>query len=192
MMDELAALCPFALSPRLRETLERAYAAPPRAYHTISHVLEVARTRPAWPKESFAAVLFHDAIYEVGRADNEERSAQLAAASLQGLGLDLQRVQALIRLTARHGHLEPADVDPEAARFLDADMAILGAPPEAFARYGEQIALEYVPLVGEELYRAGRHRFLEGLLARPQIFLSDDFRARFEAQARRNLTDALR
>jgi predicted metal-dependent HD superfamily phosphohydrolase len=186
VIDELKALAPVDAP---WAALEQAYATPPRAYHTLEHVLDVARhwATQTWrqPKETFLAVLFHDAVYVAGKSDNEEKSAQLFE-SLCGKN---ERVTELIRLTALHGKTPP--VDEEAATFLDCDMAILGAPPEAFARYEQQIAQEYVPVIGEEAYALGRRRFLEGLLKRDRIFLSPAFHVRFDAQARANLRAAL-
>ncbi len=171
--------------------LEQAYTDPPRVYHDLSHVLDVARTwsRETWrqPAETFLAVLFHDAVYVVGNADNEVKSADLCDA-LCGPN---PRVRQLIELTARHGKLSPQDVDDEAARFLDCDMAILGASPERFALYEQQIAAEYQPLIGQEAYAKGRRAFLQRLLASPRIFLSDAFHGRLDAQARANLRRAL-
>jgi len=167
--------------------LERAYATPPRAYHTLEHVLEVARcwAQETWqqPRQTFLAVLFHDAVYVVGRSDNEQRSAELSGAD--------PRVRELILLTAKHGRLTPADVDPEAAKFLDCDMAILGADTAAFDRYQAQIALEYEPVIGAEAYAAGRRKFLESVLQKERIFLSEAFHARLDAPARSNLRRAL-
>ena len=70
---------PFALPPSLEAELRRAYASPPRAYHNFEHVEEVmehASSVPRWndPVAVALAVLFHDAVYEAGRSDNEARS----------------------------------------------------------------------------------------------------------------------
>ncbi|MBL8950718.1 MAG: hypothetical protein JNK82_08075 [Myxococcaceae bacterium] len=168
--------------------LERAYATPPRAYHTLEHVLEVARhwAQETWaqPEQTFRAVLFHDAVYVAGRSDNEQKSADLSG--------DDPRVRELILLTAKHGRLKPGDVDEEAAKFLDCDMAILGAEPDAFALYQQQIAREYEPVVGHDAYVVGRAKFLRGLLEKERIFLSDRFHARLDARARDNLRRALK
>jgi predicted metal-dependent HD superfamily phosphohydrolase len=187
-IDELKKLAPVELPGATWAALERAYANPPRAYHTLEHVLEVARlwAKESWkqPRETFLAVLFHDAVYVVGNSDNEQKSADLSG--------DDPRVRELILLTARHGRLAPKDVDDEAAKFLDCDMAILGASPEEFARYEEQIAQEYVPVLGEDAYASGRRRFVQRLLAKERIFLSEAFHARLDARARENLRSALR
>lgn len=188
---------PFVVPQALFEALERAYAEPPRAYHHFGHVQEVLghyREVPGWkdPSAVAGAILFHDAVYEPGRIDNEARSAELARTLLAEHvpGIDLERVASLILLTARHGSLRVGDVDPEAALFLDCDMAILGSSPERFARYEEEIAAEYSH-VPKEAYAVGRAMFFRKVLATESIFLSPFFRERLEAAARANIERAL-
>jgi predicted metal-dependent HD superfamily phosphohydrolase len=188
-----------ALTAAHWQALEQAYATPPRAYHGIGHVrallqhFDAVAAGPGWtrPAEVMLAILFHDAVYQPGRSDNEARSAELARAQVPRwwpqAGYDLERVAELILLTARHGQLQPQDVDAEAALFLDCDMAILAAPPAVFDAYDAGIAAEYRGHVPGLLYRINRRRFLRGLLARPRIFLSDFFHARCDADARANL-----
>jgi len=200
--DPIQALVPLALSPAQWAELRAAYAAPPRAYHHWGHVAAVMRhyadvaAGPGWtqPREVALALLFHDAIYEPGHADNEARSAELARATIArwwpGADIDLERVAALIMLTARHGQLAPADVDAEAALMLDCDMAILGAPAGVFEAYDQAIAEEYRGHVPGFLFRINRRRFLRDLLARPRIFLSDYFHQQLDAAARANLRRA--
>ena len=183
--------------------LQAAYATPPRAYHNFTHVEHVLRhygdvaNGPGWnqPAEVRLAVLYHDAIYEAGRRDNEARSAGLAsehiARWLPGQGIDAARVAELINLTARHGALAPEDVDRDAALFLDCDMAILAADEAAFAAYDRGIATEYRGQVPAWLFKLNRRRFLKALLAKPRIFLSDWFHERLDAQARVNLRRAV-
>lgn len=188
--------------------LSAAYAQPPRAYHSLAHVGEVLRhyrevaTGPGWsqPREAWLAVLYHDAIYAAGRSDNEARSADLArehvARWLPDAGIDVERVAELIELTARHGQFAPGDFGTDARgddtrHFLDCDMAILGAPPDAFDAYDRGIAAEYRGVVPAWIFRMKRRAFLKALLARPRIFLSDHFHARYDTQARTNLRRAV-
>ena len=195
---------PLALPDAQWEALEAAYATPPRAYHDWTHVQavlqhyrEVAAAGPGWerPDEAWLAVLYHDAVYEAGRADNESRSAELARAHvarwLPAGVVDADRVAALVLLTARHGQLAIDELDADAALFLDCDMAILGAEPAAFDAYDRGIAAEYRGKVPGWLFRLNRRRFLKALLARERIFLSDFFHARLDTQARRNLRRAV-
>ncbi|UKE49697.1 hypothetical protein KCU57_13120 [Xanthomonas translucens] len=194
---------PLTLPDAQWAQLQAAYAAPPRAYHHFGHVQAVFGHYAAvaaafgWrqPREAYMAVLYHDAVYQAGRSDNEAQSARLAQAAiaqwLPEAGLDAARVAALIELTARHGQLSAAAVDAEAALFLDCDMAILGADPAAFAAYDHAIAEEYRGVVPGWLYRRKRRAFLQTLLAQPRIFLSDWFHARYDTAARANLRQAI-
>ncbi len=190
---------PLSLPAAMQADLEAAYAVPPRAYHGYAHVRAVlshcqaVAEGPGWrqPREVQLAALYHDAIYDAGRKDNEARSAALALAQIErwlpGAGVEAQRVEQLILLTARHGTLAAADVDPEAALFLDCDMAILGAPADVFDAYDRGIAEEYAGHVPGFLFRLNRRRFLSHLLGSPRIFLSDFFHQRLDAAARANL-----
>jgi predicted metal-dependent HD superfamily phosphohydrolase len=199
----IAALAPFPLPEGLLDEAARAHRVGRRAYHDLSHVAEVARTLAAAQerqgmepsRESFLAALFHDAVYQAGQPDNEARSAELArqaiARWLPDAAIDVERVAQLIRWTARHGHLTPDQVDVAAATFLDADMAILASPAEVFDRYDSAVAWEYAEVVTAEAWRAGRGRFLQGVLAAPRIFLGDDAHGRLDGLARANLARAL-
>ncbi|PZR09621.1 MAG: hypothetical protein DI536_22045 [Archangium gephyra] len=175
-----------------------AHDSPPRAYHSWAHVQDVLEHMdivPHWsaPREVTLAIVFHDAIYEPGRSDNEARSAEFAERALATFGphdVDASRVRELIELTARHGRLRPEDVDDDARHFLDCDMAILGRSPTRFDAYDAAIAVENAHVPGP-IYRFNRRRFLSRLLEAPRIFLSDFFHARLDAAARANLRRAL-
>jgi uncharacterized protein (DUF924 family)/predicted metal-dependent HD superfamily phosphohydrolase len=187
--------------PLVRE-IRTAYGQAGRHYHDNRHLDEVlgrfaeVSREAGWdrPREAFIALLFHDVVYQPGAKDNEALSAHRAERAIAtywaGQGIDGARVAALILLTARHGTLGPGDVDRDAALFLDCDMAILGASPEAFEAYDRDIATEH-GAIPAEAFAAGRRRFLESLLARDTIFLSSWGRDRFEAAARRNIAGAL-
>jgi predicted metal-dependent HD superfamily phosphohydrolase len=176
--------------------LTRRYAEPHRAYHTAEHIAEVLRwfdwaaERTGWRDlvDVYLAIVFHDAIYDPLAADNEARSAALARDAVAAS----ERTQMLIRLTARHAKLAPADLegDDDAAQFLDCDLAILAAPSERFDAYDAAIAREYraVPL---DEFRRGRGAFLRTLLERPRLFLSELFHAELDRFARDNLRRVL-
>lgn len=179
--------------PAAYAELATRYGEPHRAYHHAGHIAEVLRwfdwvaAEVGWdrPEDVRLAILFHDAIYDPLAKDNEARSADLA----RQYGAS-ERVAELILLTARHGRLTPSEVDRDAAHFLDSDTAILGADAAEFDAYDAAIAREYAAVPPDE-FRTGRRKFLEGMLARPRIFLSDLFHARLDAAARANLERAL-
>lgn len=199
---------PLTLPTTMLSELETAYATPVRAYHNFGHVQEVLHrfaevtVGPGWtqPSEVYLAVLYHDAVYEAGRKDNEARSAEMAMAQiarwLPEQGIDTLRVAELIDLTARHGQFSPGDFGDDGfsldtRHFLDCDMAILGAEAGVFDAYDAGIAEEYRGHVPAFLFRLNRKRFLKGLLARERIYLSDWFHQRYDAPARANLRRAI-
>jgi predicted metal-dependent HD superfamily phosphohydrolase len=179
------------------DALAAQYADPPRGYHTLDHIVAVATTWrevPDWehPLDVLVALLFHDAVYVAGRTDNEARSAELAQDAIGrfGLAVDADRVAALILATAGHGHV-PGAVDADTARFLDCDLAILGADPATYARYAAGVRQEYLAVLTPEAYAAGRAAFLERFLALPRWFLTDGFHERLDARARANVAGEL-
>lgn len=191
------------VSPDFWDELRAAYREPPRHYHSFDHVLAVLEHYDAvhadvgWrePDEVLLAVLFHDAVYQVGRADNERESARLAVAAIErwlpDRGIARERVAELIERTAQHGRIAPGDVDRDTALFLDCDMAILGASESAYQAYAAAVAREVEAIAPRHVYCAGRRAFLSHLLAAPRIFLSDYFHERLDQRARSNLRGEL-
>lgn len=194
--ERLHARSPVELSPSVWSLLVAAYTSSNRHYHSLEHLLEMSghwqevSAGPGWqnPRASWLALLFHDAVQERKGppGDDEARSAAFLAALLP----DTSEAESLIRLTAGHGSL-PESLSPDAAHFLDCDMAILGSSPARFARYERQIAAEYAPLYPPELFQFGRKAFLEGLLRQPRIYASEWGRGRWEEKARANLRRVL-
>jgi predicted metal-dependent HD superfamily phosphohydrolase len=168
------------------------YREPQRHYHNLDHVVEVlalVNELQAFAEDLTAVQLaawFHDAIYDPRASDNEERSADLAEQLLRGWppprGL-LDRVRSLILLTKTH---QAAADDRDAAVLLDADLGILGAPPERYLEYAQAIRREYA-FVPDAAYRRGRTDVLRNFLNRPRIYRTEPMLATREEQARRNL-----
>lgn len=179
----------------LFEALIQRYSEPHRKYHTVQHLAECFGTlcelenRAEHLGELELALWFHDAVYDVRRSDNEDRSAAWMAECLRNAGAPtemIQRVHALILSTREH---KPAhDVDP--AILSDVDLWILAAPPERFQEYEQQIREEY-SYVPEPLFRYKRKQVLEEFMKRERIFNTALFVERYEMQARRNLTASL-
>ncbi len=184
-----------------RAGLRRRYAEPHRAYHGQSHIdamllgLHGLGTAIADPAAVELAIWYHDAIYDPAARDNEARSAALLRQEMAGLAAPalLESAEMMVRLTA--GHALPAELSGprrgDTALFLDLDLAVLGAPPDAYAAYERGIAAEYLPVHGAAAYQAGREAFLRGMLDRPRLFHTARFHAALDAQARTNLRAAL-
>lgn len=78
----------------------------------------------------------------------------------------------------------------DTARFLDMDLAILGASCERFDIYEQQIRREYAH-VPPDSYRAGRAAVLRHFAQRTNLYFSEWGQHRFEAKARANLRRSL-
>jgi len=170
---------------------------PQRRYHGVRHVTWVVRHVQELTTEVevedlaavFAAAVFHDAVYDPTASDNEVRSAELAARVLRDLGWDDFRagsVAAMIRATATHE--SPPDVDT--AVLFDADLAVLGAEPNAYQAYVTGVRAEYGHL-DADAWRRGRTQVLQRLLAADPLFATAPARRRWAARAGANLTAEL-
>jgi predicted metal-dependent HD superfamily phosphohydrolase len=197
-MDEVERWAPpgWPADPGLWAEARAAYASAGRHYHTWAHVADVARwfgivaaEGPGWrsPVDVFCAVLAHDAVYDVTRADNEAASAELARRWChERLGRDPEAAVRMVLATAGHGAPPPSG-DADLLSFLDCDLAILGAAPDGYDRYAAGVEAEYTAFLPVELYRAGRKRFLERMVAQEHLFHTPFFRARLGDAARANL-----
>src|SRR4029079_7105448 len=113
------------------DELVAAYTAPGRHYHKLAHIEDclsaLARVEnlSAAEREILThAIWWHDVVYDATRADNEELSAQLAAAHGRAdIGREVGR---LIRLTKTHA-VQPGD--RLGALLISIDLSILGAEP---------------------------------------------------------------
>ena len=168
--------------------LAACYTEPHRHYHTMEHITAVLQhlteLHVATPTAKLAA-FFHDAVYDPTRGDNEAQSAELAREVLVAVDRpEADDVAAIVLATATH---ELPDGAPrETAAFLDADLAILAAPPEVYDAYTENVRKEYGH-VSDANFRTGRAGILEGFLTRDQLFFTTAGQAKFDALARTNL-----
>lgn len=172
--------------------LARRYSEPHRRYHTLAHITELLSLLDEFELDDRdsveAAIWFHDAIYDTHASDNEARSADLAETALRELQFpNIEAVRAMIVATASHG---ATGLTRDGRLFLDADLSILGSPPERYREYAEAIRGEYA-WVPRPQFAAGRSAILRRLLERPALYLTGEMQARFEAQARENVAREL-
>ncbi|MGW2618574.1 HD domain-containing protein [Streptomyces sp. NPDC001500] len=169
---------------------------PQRRYHTLAHLTAVLDhvdelvAHAADPDVVRLAAWFHDAVYLPDRSENEERSARLAERALSEAGAPPERtaeVARLVRLTVTH---DPADDDPDGQVLCDADLAILAAPPAAYAAYTAAVREEY-HFVPNDAFRAGRADVLRRLLALPRLFRTPYGSRTWEETARYNVRGEL-
>ena len=87
-------------------------------------------------------------------------------------------------------HHQAAAIDIDSQILLDADLAILGAPPDQYQRYVQAIRQEYA-WVAEIDYRRGRQQVLERFLQRSKIYYTSNMQTTVEPLARNNLSREL-
>ena len=176
------------------DEIVRAYGEPHRHHHTLDHIAQLLDLFErhgegiAERDTVMLAILFHDAVYDPRRNDNEKSSAALAAGRLTALGVasDLTGKVSRCILATRHGQSASAIEEAGLKLLLDLDLSILGAPPAEYRVYADAIRREY-GFVPDGLYRPGRRRVLEGFLARERIYRTEPLHALWEERARANL-----
>lgn len=174
----------------------RRYTEPHRHYHTLDHVVDLLAKADTMsqhvtdPRLVALASWFHDAVYDPHRQDNEAESAQLAAQTLQTLGVEeelIEQVCAFVRATEKHAM--PPQAHPDLGLFLDLDLSILGAEPDRYQAYAEAIRKEY-EWVPAAVYKSARrdvlNRFLR-LAQEGELFHTERCRALYSQRAIDNL-----
>jgi predicted metal-dependent HD superfamily phosphohydrolase len=194
--DALPPAATMAAVSRVGDDLLARWTEPHRHYHTVDHlqaVLAVVNDNTDTAADPMAVKLaawFHDAIYDPTRVDNEEASALLAESVLPELRVAMAQVSEiarLVRLTATH---DPMPGDRNGGLLMDADLAILAAPPDTYRAYTVAIRREYAHL-DDATFAAGRAGVLANLLALPRLFHTTALRDRWEDVARHNVNAEL-
>lgn len=182
---------PLAGDEDLRDGLLEAWRAPHRGYHNELHLKEVCYALDLLnahedfdPVPVYLAAWFHDAVYE-GERDDEERSAAWAFDELNSrshLQKYADEVVRLVSLTVTH---KPEPDDINGAVLMDADLAILAAPPERYASYVAGVRVEYKHY-DDKAFQEGRRAVLENLLS-GALFHTEQGERLWEERARINL-----
>ena len=131
------------------------------------------------------AAWFHDEIYEIGRDDNEDRSAELARQLLASSPVR-DEIARLVLVTKKH---KAAVDDINGAVLSDADLSVLGANPGRYGEYARAVREEYAD-VPDDAFKPARVQLLTALLEEP-IFHTEAGRERWEHQARQNLAEEI-
>ena len=179
------------------QILKERYSEKSRFYHNFSHVktllelFESIADKIQDPRAIQFAIWFHDVIYDTRKSDNEAESARLAAELLRKLNVNdetIELVKDLILLTKDHSG---KNLSSDAKLFLDMDLAVLGMNEEIYKEYSEAIRQEYA-WVPESMYRKGRKKVLRSFMKRERIYFTDEMKARYEAQARKNIDNEIK
>ncbi|WP_338350621.1 hypothetical protein [Nonlabens tegetincola] len=128
------------------------------------------------------AVFYHDLIYKVTSAENEEQSADAFEKRISKTRFEhVDLVKEMIIATKFHDKT----LNSDSRYFLDSDLAVLGSSSSQYDEYTRLIRKEY-QIYPTFLYRRGRLKVLRALLNKP-IYQTDYFTSKYEKQAQRNL-----
>lgn len=196
---------PAAVADLGRDLLAR-WSEPHRHYHAPDHLLAVLDTvdrlhadgEPLGPLPRAVplAAWFHDAVYDADPArpagQDEEDSARLAEELLSAPRLavtdqEIAETARLVRLTLRH---QVEEEDAAGALLSDADLEVLGRPPEAYDAYVALVRQDFRH-VAEPDWRRGRSAVLDDLLSAERLYTTGSGRRRWERSARENLAREL-
>jgi predicted metal-dependent HD superfamily phosphohydrolase len=181
------------LTEKLREDLLARWAEAHRKHHTVTHLHEtldaiglLAEAGVEFDREAVElAAWFHDAIYEIGRDDNEDRSAELARELLASSPIR-DEVARLVLVTKTHKVL---DADVNGAVLSDADLSVLGSDAFRYRAYATAVREEYAD-VPDEVFKPARAQVLSSLLD-GTLFHTAAGRERWEEAARRNIAEEI-
>jgi len=179
-------------------SLHAAYSAPPRSYHTLTHVSwglrridEIVRHEELDDRINVSAVRwamwFHDVsmTFGDGSADDEERSARKAFQEAKQAGLGTRFADTVLRLVLSTSHLaEKLSLDESV--LVDADLSMLGSSQNDFDVYEERVRREWSQY-DDQAFAAGRIQVLRRFLKKRRIFTTDYGRDKWEARAQSNL-----
>ena len=176
------------LAEELWSEIETHYTESHRYYHNLHH-LEYLLQQLVLVKEHISdwdtmlfSLYYHDIIYDPAKNDNEEQSAELAAARLRSLGLKEDKV--VSQILATKGHAVSADHDTNL--FTDADLSVLGERWNEYKNYADKIRKEYA-IYPDLVYNPGRKKVLKHFMDMERIFKTDLFFVKLEDNAKRNL-----
>lgn len=169
-----------------------AYQSDGRYYHNWSHIQQLVSLQQAYahqltdPEAVLFAIFFHDIIYNPLQPDNEERSAAAAVAHLHNINYPVAKTGKISDfIIATKTHINTHH-DPDLDYFLDFDLQILGASPETYRAYAQQIRQEY-QVYPDKVYIPGRKKVLQHFLEMPAIYTTPAFRKLYETPARTNI-----
>ena len=167
------------------------YSSTKRHYHNLKHLEsilaqlnEVKEEVNDWQTILFT-LYYHDITYNPLKADNEEKSADIAAKRMKQISVSDEKITVCKeQILATKTHIKSAVSDTN--YFMDADLSILGHPWETYLEYCKNIRKEYF-IYPDVIYNPGRKKVINHFLAMHRIFKTPFFYDKFELQAKQNL-----
>ena len=184
-----------AICQRLWTEIRRKYSGIFRHYHNLEHIeklLEQAgeyRDQLSDPDVVEFAIWYHDAVFNVFRSDNEERSAQLAEKRLRELGLPedkIEKCRMLILATKEH-EVIGIYPDDDIKWMIDFDLRKLGSSWEEYSGNGRKIRKEFFVYPGF-IYWKRRREYMKRYLDKERIYKTNTYYRLYESKARENIS----
>ncbi len=171
--------------------VEEHYSHKKRHYHTLSHLYnllleltEIKSRIKCWNTILFT-MYYHDIVYNVLKANNEELSAEFAEKRMKQITVKSHLIEnSISQILATKNHL--ADSASDTNYFTDADLSVLGQGWQAYSMYCQHVRKEY-SIYPDMIYMPGRKKVLKHFLAMERIYKTDYFYNKYEAQARQNI-----
>ena len=162
-----------------------------RYYHNLTHLENLYKQLSSikskikdWDIVVFT-LFYHDFVYNVLKQDNEAQSAEKAMRILNSLSINAERINLCKHMIlATKGHQISQDNDIN--YFTDADLSILGSYWTDYQIYYRQVRKEYI-FYPDFMYKKGRIKVLQNLLAMHRIYKTDHFYNTLENQAKKNI-----
>ena len=171
-------------------TLLKLYGGAGRYYHNFAHIehcLSVFDGVQGSCRDRDAvelAIWFHDAVYEMGAADNELQSARLFIDQSGALTDDNLRERVYELIIATDHRYIPAGDDERL--LADIDLSSFGLNWQRFRDDCINVRNEMSHLPDSQFY-PGQIRFMNALLDRDPLFVNRQIHADYESQARSNI-----
>jgi predicted metal-dependent HD superfamily phosphohydrolase len=176
--------------------IHKKYTHSKRHYHNLEHLetmIDLLREHSNEIADGDAilfALFYHDAIYDVLKKDNEEKSALLCQKRLKEIHFPVDRITLCNQhILATKNHTASNNRDTNL--FTDVDLAILGYDWEVYQKYFQNIRKEY-SIYPDFMYNAGRKKIINHLLSMDSIYKTETFKQLYEQKARNNLKEELK
>jgi predicted metal-dependent HD superfamily phosphohydrolase len=176
--------------------LKKLYSEPHRYYHNFNHIkqclneLDYVKNKAIFPEALEFAIWYHDSIYTSKKHDNEQKSALLAYNTALSLSLSKKFAQKAKKLVLATKH-ESSCLDNDEKIITDIDLTIFGKSEKRFNKYCRDIRKEY-SYVPFKTYKKTRIKIIKNFLSKKRIYLIDSFKQKYEENARKNLSEAIK
>ena len=184
--------CTVNVISRLYLELINKYNEPHRHYHNLDHILyclDKLKEVHGIEYDDIAlrfGIWYHDSVYNIDDNKNEEKSAEFAEKHLLQIMSPcslIENVKAIILVTK---HFQASQLfQLECKLIVDIDLSSFGDRPE-FQHGCELIRKEYAD-IDEKVYLRERIKILFNFVTRPNIYLTNYFREKYELLAFENI-----